>query len=231
MRLTFCNLTTIAATALIFSGSAHATDNTAVLTTNGTAYPWTSIGGGSNGGTIAWLFTVGSGVVLTVDYLGFYDPADVALGDAHPVALWDTNQNLLAQVTIPSGVGANYLSGYAYQHLSSSVTLNAGNTYVLGAFFPAASSDKLLVQATNQQFDSNITWVQPAQTVFNPQQTNIAYPSNLLSPNGIYQEAFFGPTFRFTAASVPEPSTYTFFGLGALALIVAGRRKFGTSRR
>ena len=33
------------------------------------------------------------------------------------------------------------------------------------------------------------------------------------------------PTFDGTAQVVPEPSTYALFGLGALALVIAYRRK------
>jgi len=218
----------LVAAALMFSGSAHATtDNPAVLTTNGDvspypySYTWTQIGGPNSGGTIGWAFIVGSGNDLLVDKLGFFDGGNVALGDAHPVALWDSSSNMITEVTIPAGVGTNYLAGYTYTSLSNSVTLTAGSTYYLGAYFPTNNSDQILVQHNNpqgQQFDTNISWLNPMQTVFNAAQTNIAVPHNLAS-NGVYKEAFFGPTFSFTTAAVPEPSSYALFGLSVLALV------------
>jgi|GEM_PF-1954850 len=227
----------LVAAALMFSVRAHAvppTDNPAILTTNGAispyaySYAWTNISGNTNAaGTIGWAFTVGSGNDLLVDMLGFFDGGDVALGDAHPVALWDSSSNLVTEVTIPAGVGTNYLAGYTYTSVTNSVTLTAGSTYYLGAYFPANNGDKFLLQINNpvgQQFDTNISWLNPMQTMFNSNQTSIAFPDNHLASNGLYKESFFGPTFRFTTAAVPEPSSYAFFGLSALALVFAARR-------
>jgi len=214
-------LTAIAASTLVFSGSAHASDNPAILTTNTPVYTFSpAITSGGNGGTVGWAFTVNSGVILTLDFLGLYDGGDVALQNAHPVALWDSSQNLLTEVTIPSGVGAHYLSGYTYQAVTNSVTLTAGSTYYVGAYFPAGSGDKILVTGTNQQFDANITYSNPRQTSFSPSQTSIAFPNISNSITGTYKEGWFGPTFRFTATTVPEPTTNVLFCLGTVFLVI-----------
>jgi len=209
---------------VIFPVVAQAGANPAIQTTNDYVFGWNQIAGNSSaGGTIGWQFTVASGVNLTVDELGFYDNGHVALDSAHPVGLWDANSNLLGEVTIPAGVSTNYLSGYTYEPLPDSVTLNAGDTYYIGAYYAPGSHDKLIVQYINpigQDFDSNITWDTAIQTRFNEFQTGLDLPDNHLAPQGTYKEAFFGPTFSFTPEAAPEPATYALFGLCALALFV-----------
>ena len=211
----------VCAVILVFSVLAHATELHAILTANSPSYTFSpAITSSGNGGTVGWAFQVAAGTNLSVDYLGLYDPGDVALLSSHPVELWDSNQNLLAQVTIPSGVGANYLSGYTYQALSNSVTLNAGNTYYVGAYYPAGCGDKILVTGTTQQFDTNITFLNGQQTLFSPSQTNIAFPNIANSITGTYKQGWFGPTFQFTAIPLPEPSTNALLILSLVVLIV-----------
>ena len=219
-------LAVVCAVILIISVLAHATENQAILTANGPSYtffPAITISG--NGGTVGWAFKVAAGTDLSVDYLGLYDKGDVALLSSHPVELWDSNHNLLAQVTIPSGVGANYLSGYTYQALGNSVTLNAGNTYYVGAYYPSGSGDEILVTGTTQQFNTNITFLNPQQTSFDPTQTSIAFPNIANSPTGTYKEGWFGPTFQFTTTVIPEPSTNALLTISLVVLMVVSQRK------
>ena len=161
---TFVLLRSLITAVLIFTGSAYGA--VAVVNVNGTSYGWSIVGGPSVGGTIGWTFTVGSGADLNVDKLGLYDLSHASLGAAHPVALWDSNQNLIAQATIAAGIGSDYASDYVYQSLSSSVKLSAGQTYYVGAYFPAGNDDKILIQATQQQFDSSFTYLNGRQTPF-----------------------------------------------------------------
>lgn len=208
----------IAAITLVFSGGAHAT-SPAVLTTNAPAYPfYSSITIGGNGGTVGWAFTVNTGLDLMIDYLGLYDGGNVALQQAHPVALWDSSTNLLAEVTIPAGFSTNYVSGYTYAAVTNSVILTSGHTYYVGAYFPANSVDNILVTGTNQ-FNANITYSNPRQTSFDPSQTNIAFPNISNSITGTYKEGWQGPTFSFTV--VPEATTNALLCLGAALLMLA----------
>jgi len=213
---------------LVFSVLAHATDSPAILTTNTPVFTFSpQITGAANGGTVGWAFTVNSGVILTLNSLGLYDGGDVALQNAHPVALWDASQNLLTEVTIPSGVGANYLSGYTYQPITNSVTLSAGSYYYVGAYFPAGSGDKILVMGTSQQFNTNITFSNPRQSAFSPAQISIAFPDISNSITGTYKEGWFGPTFSFTASVIPEPSPNAILILSLVViLIVVLQRKW-----
>ena len=216
-----------AAGTLIFSTNAHAFAlNSAVLTTNLPSYSFSpTIISAGNGGTIGWTFTVASGVNLTVYDLGLYDAFDTSLSTNHPVALWDSNSNLVAQVTILSGIGANYRSGYTYQQLSSPVDLTAGSTYYLGAFYPAGSTEQVLVAGTTQQFSPDINWLNPQQTLFSPSATNIAFPDVYNSPTGTYKQGWFGPNFEFTATTAPEPATLTLAAAGVASLLAFRRRK------
>ena len=226
-NLRFMLWTTGAAITLFFFGSAHASPPTAaILTTNSPVYsfsPDITIGG--NGGTIGWAFTVGSGVNLTVNDLGLYDAFDASLSAAHPVGIWDSNTNLLAQVTIPAGVGADYRSGYTYEQLSNSLALTAGDTYYIGAYYPAGCSDEVLVTGTSQQFSPDINWLNPRQVLFSPSQTSLAFPDISNSPTGTYKEGWFGPNFEFTATTVPEPATLALTAAGVASLLAFRRRK------
>jgi len=217
---------TVCAVVLVFSVLAHATENQAILTANGPSYTFSpTITSFGNGGTVGWAFQVAAGVNLSIDHLGLYDNGDVALSSSHPVELWDSNYNLLAQVTIPSGVGANYLSGYTYQALGTPVTLNAGATYYVGAYYPSGCGDEILVTGTTQQFNTNLTFLNPQQTSFDSTQTSIAFPSIANSPTGTYKEGWFGPTLEFTTTVIPEPSTNALLTLSLVVLMVGSQRK------
>ena len=53
----------------------------------------------------------------------------------------------------------------------------------------------------------------------------IGNPPNVDAQLTEFSSAVAGGTFKVSYQSVPEPSTYALFGLGALALVVAYRRK------
>jgi len=100
--------------------------------------------------TLGYEFTPSS--PLWVYSLGFADlpSADVPnVGDGleQPrfVGLWDSNGLLLASVTVPAGTAASLMDRFRYQDLSTPITLAAGQTYILGAYFNRQSDDHYTV--------------------------------------------------------------------------------------
>ena len=96
--------------------------------------------------TLGYEFTPSS--PLLVYSLGFADlpSADVpSVGDGleQPrfVGLWDSNGVLLASVTVPAGTAAPLIDRFRYQDLPTPITLAAGHTYILGAYFDRESDD------------------------------------------------------------------------------------------
>jgi len=100
--------------------------------------------------TLGYEFTPSS--PLWVYSLGFADlpSADVPnVGDglAQPrfVGLWDSNGLLLTSVTVPAGTAAPVIDRFRYQDVPTPITLAAGQTYILGAYFDRESHDHYTV--------------------------------------------------------------------------------------
>src|SRR6266568_5849484 len=96
--------------------------------------------------TLGYEFTPSS--PLLVYSLGFADlpSADVpSVGDGleQPrfVGLWDSNGVLLTSVTVPAGTAAPLIDRFRYQDVPTPISLAAGHTYVLGAYFNSESED------------------------------------------------------------------------------------------
>src|SRR5437667_671283 len=96
--------------------------------------------------TLGYEFTPSS--PLLVYSFGFADlpSADVpSVGDGleQPrfVGLWDSNGVLLTSVIVPGGTTARLMDRFRYQDVPTPITLAAGQTYVLGAYFNRESDD------------------------------------------------------------------------------------------
>jgi hypothetical protein len=105
----------------------------AVETPNGTSLTWRGIIGADRSAATGWSFLAGS-QDLEVDALGIFDQDGDGLEDAHPTGIWTSGGTLLAQVTVSPGTGGNLVASYRYASLAP-LTLAAGQTYVLGAYF------------------------------------------------------------------------------------------------
>jgi hypothetical protein len=85
-------------------------------------------------GTVGGIFLSSYSYYPEVNYLGYADPTGAPLVDSHVVTLWDNStQNIIASATVPAGVAAPLIDGYRWVQLSSTVTLNYGSYYVIGA--------------------------------------------------------------------------------------------------
>jgi hypothetical protein len=69
---------------------------------------------------------------VSVNYLGYADPNDVALTDSHTVTLWDSSGNAIASAVVLAGTPNLWEGGYAWVPIST-VTLSYNNYYEVGA--------------------------------------------------------------------------------------------------
>jgi hypothetical protein len=98
------------------------------------------------GSTLGYEFTPNS--ALSISALGFSDlpSANVpGVGDGLEqerfVGLWDSNGVPLTSVTVPAGTVAPLVDGFRYWSLQTPITLEAGHTYILGAYYNRESDD------------------------------------------------------------------------------------------
>ncbi|MCA9734354.1 MAG: T9SS type A sorting domain-containing protein [Deferribacteres bacterium] len=115
--------------------------------------------------TFGWSFTVGAGDVV-VSALGIYDSGEDGLFTSHEVGIWTSAGVLVASISIPSGTSATLISGCRYVNITP-VTLQAGQTYVIGAYYPPIyatdphQGDQIIISNTNTNeifFSTPITW-------------------------------------------------------------------------
>ena len=85
-------------------------------------------------GTWGYSFTVGN-QSLSLSSLGVYDDFGKGINAAHSVGIWDPVGSLLASVTVPAGTSGTLEASFRYVSLSSPVTLNANQTYILGVSY------------------------------------------------------------------------------------------------
>lgn len=163
-----------------------------------------------SGYTIGYAFTVGNDPIA-VNQLGVWDQNDDGLIVAHDVGIWDSLEQLLAEVSVPSGTGASLQGGFRYQSLAP-VTLSANTVYYIGALYPSADNDLVALETT--------AYTGPAlalgDAAFSPFSASptLAFPGNFTSkPN----DGYFGPNAIYTV--IPEPrASAAVLGLGLPAL-------------
>ncbi len=144
--------------------------------------------GGANPATIGWTFTLGSDI--TVTSLGLYDSGEDGLANAHDIGIWNNSGTLLTSTTIPSGTSATLNAGYRYVSITP-VVLSAGQTYVVGAFYPVGSGDKFIYNSS-QTYASPITFGQSRQTaLFGSPPSSLSFPGLHAS----LDQGLFGPNF------------------------------------
>jgi len=182
----------------------------AVQTANGNSATWRNIIGSNQSATIGWSFSVGAVSELTA--LGIYDHDGDGIEDAHPVGIWTAAGALLAQATVPVGTAGTLVGSYRYVTLASPLTLSAGQTYMIGAYFGpvsdicgSACGDASLYSG-QETYDPRITFLQSRQNLAINGNGSLAFP-NLDA--GVPGEAFFGPNFLLVAPSADLSITNT----------------------
>src|SRR4029077_14956851 len=85
-------------------------------------------------GTVGGIFLTTYSFYPQVNWLGYYDENGDGLANSHLVTLWDNStQGIIASATVPTGTAAPLVDGYRWVQLSSTLTLNYGSYYVIGA--------------------------------------------------------------------------------------------------
>lgn len=186
---------------------ARAANVPAVRTANGLSANWRNIIGANQSATAGWSFEVGADAVQ-VEALGLYD-ADNGLKNPHPIGLWTAAGALLAQATLPSGTAALRIGSYRFVAITP-ITLNPGQTYVIGAYFgPVADQcgtacGDVMLYAGDEIYDTRITFGQSRQTFSVAGSGTLAYPGVFAGVD----EGFFGPNFLLSADLTPDPFAF-----------------------
>jgi hypothetical protein len=165
--------------------------------------------------TLGWGFTLVNAV--TVTDLGYFD-GNGGLTDAHPVGIWNSIGNLVAEATVPSGATADLVSGFRFVSIDPVVL--GPDAYTIGGYANATSPDQF-------RFEVSSVTTTVAGLSFGP--VNLFTQGNALTQpttpaEAFSQDGYFGPDFMVNSptTTVPEPD-----GFRMLLLVVAimmGRR-------
>jgi hypothetical protein len=219
------------------------------LTLNSAAFAQTSSGsmlftpnvnlssGTQNGfaGTVGGIFLTTYSFYPQVNWLGYYDQNGDGLANSHVVSLWDNNtQGIIATATVPAGTAAPLVNGYRWVPLASTVTLNYGSYYVIGAQTDGVDlwGDLIVNTAPDNGNNGQITWNSEYVQLGSGWEFTRAgrydsagnYPSeppNQSGSDAIYPVANLG----FDVVAVPEPTILSLLGLSAGALFISNRRR------
>ena len=114
--------------------------------------------------TIAWEFTVNQTLEITA--IGVFDRGapspEPGLGAPHEVVIWDLAANVVASATVPVGTAAPKTDGYRYASVAP-VTLVAGQSYLVAAFWPQTPFDHIpdvVSSGVPVVFHPDVTFVQ-----------------------------------------------------------------------
>lgn len=134
--------------------------------------PSGGMGSGGVGVVEGWEFTVGS--TVTIAALGVFDePSSAGLAEEHPVAIWDSAQQMLATATVPPGTAAQLIGGFRYVPIGG-LTLSPG-TYTIGAYFPPPRNDSV-IGAPAPALDPRLTLVTGRRLPF---VASLVFPTTL----------------------------------------------------
>jgi hypothetical protein len=181
--------------------------------TGGTEFEW----GAGTGYTLGWEFTANAN--LSVNALGIYD---LGISADDEVGIWTTSGTLLASATVTPSTPE---SGDSFAWVATSpVTLSDGQTYLIGADYPAPVTDPFIYEASSVTTAPDITYITSANS------GDVGFAPPIAS--GAYNDAYFGPNFQYTIVSpVPEPSTLAQLGLGGIMMLGWGWRRLCAGRK
>ncbi len=185
-------------------------------------------------GTVGGIFLTTYSFYPQVNWLGYYDANGDGLANSHLVTLWDNNtQSIIASATVPAGTAAPLVNGYRWVQLPSTIQLNYGSYYVIGAQTDGVDQwgDFISNNAPDNGNNGQITWnSQYVQLGSGWEFTRAgrydsagnypAEPPNQSGSDGIYPVANLGYNLV-----VPEPSTATLTVLGLGGVVIFARRR------
>jgi hypothetical protein len=178
-------------------------------------------------GTVGGIFLTTYSYYPELNYLGYADPTGAPLVDSHVVSLWDNSTGkVIASATVPAGNAAPLLNGYRWVQLSSTVNLNYGSYYVIGAQTDGVDlwGDLISNSSPDNGNNGQITW--------NPQYVQLGsgwefsragrydsagnYPSEPSNQTSAQDSIYPAANLGFNLAlAVPEPSSFGLLGCGA----------------
>ncbi|WDE03634.1 DUF4082 domain-containing protein [Thalassomonas viridans] len=164
------------------------------------------------GATIGWEFTTSTDI--QVDSLGVWDEFGDGLAEEHAVGIWTLDGTLLTSAIVGSGTSADLDSSFRWVDIPS-FALDAGS-YVVGAYF-SDNSDRGAARSS---------YTTASEITFN--QNLFLYNNGFTLPTSHwsgFDGGNFGANFKFTAASVPEPSALFLFGLGFIGMALRKAKK------
>src|SRR5437899_4330644 len=185
-------------------------------------------------GTVGGIFLTTYSFYPQVNWLGYYDENGDGLANSHVVTLWDNStQGIIATAVVPAGTVAPLVNGYRWAPLSSTLTLNYGSYYVIGAQTDGVDpwGDLIANNSPDNGNNGQITWnSQYVQLGSGWEFTRAgrydfasnypAEPPNQSGSDGIYPVANLGYNLV-----VPEPATASLFVVGVGALFISARRR------
>ncbi len=154
-----------------------------------------------------WGWEFSPTVAMSVTALGIYDQDGDGLNDIHTIAIWSVGDgSVLTQQLFAPGTGAPLDDGFRYIDIAP-VDLVAGDKYVIGVFYPSASTDAVAVAG----FDS-LVGANPFIAVLGGRRSDGGFAFPALTPD----EEAFGPNIRFTPVPLPGAVSLMLGGLAVL---------------
>jgi PEP-CTERM motif len=184
-------------------------------------------------GTVGGIFHTTYSFYPQVNWLGYYDQNGDGLANSHLITLWDNStQGILASATVPAGTAAPLVNGYRWVQLSSTVTLNYGSYYIIGAQTDGVDlwGDIIVNNAPDNGNNGQITWNSEYVQLgagweftragrYDSAGNYPAAPPNQSGSDAIYPVANLG----FDVSPVPEPTSLCLVGMG-LTIFIMRRR-------
>ena len=192
----------LAIVALSLAAAMNANASMYVSAAGGTVYYVTG------SGTFGSQFTVSSSV--TVLQAGIWDYLGDGLVNSHVVGIFDSAGGLLDTANVAAGIVDPLINGFRWADLATPLTLTAGKTYYVGAYYPTApnsgSSASDYLAGGFHTIVAPFTWIQDGNNA------GSGFDAPLLTSG---TQGFFGPNL----STVPEPTTMI---AGALLLLPFG---------
>ncbi len=155
-------------------------------------------------GTLGYQFTVGAAPIDVLS-LGICNWSEEGLANSHEVGLWDSKGNLLASTIIRAGSTTDL---FVYSAVTP-VLLEANETYIIGASYIGHDSDLIGISDSynggSPTYNSAVTFDADR---YDSSLSGLIFPTMTDFPEW---QGEFGPNAQIEV--VPEPATYTLFGL------------------
>ena len=187
---------------------------------------------------------------VSVNYLGYADPHDVALVDNHTVTLWDNSGNVVASAVVPAGTPTLWQNGYAWVQLPSTLTLSYQSYYKVGATVVGGVDswgDLINNTATDPGNNGPITWNVESGSwsgtpngpfvqagggyefsragLYDGNTSDAGNPNPSLTQSTAQDSIYPAPNLGYNIAPVPEPTTFGLLGLGTVAILRMARKR------